>query len=114
DGDLLRLGGLEGLGQARRAAGDVLGLRGLAGDLRDDVARRDVLTLDDVQVGADRDQVARLAARDSRRLAAAVLDRDAWPLVELLRVDDDLGRQPGALVDLLLHGDAFEDVAELP
>src|SRR5262249_40309161 len=32
---------------------------------------------------------------------------------DVLGVHDDLGRQAGALVDLLLHGDAVEDVAEL-
>ena len=46
-------------------------------------------------------------------LPARVLDRDARPLVDVLGVDDDLGREAGALVDLLLHRDAFDDVAEL-
>src|SRR5262249_4818324 len=50
--ELLRLAGLEQLGHARQAAGDVLRLGGLARDLRDDVARGHRLAFDDVQVGA--------------------------------------------------------------
>jgi hypothetical protein len=42
DGDLLRLARLEELGHPRETAGDVLGLRGLARDLGEHVAERDL------------------------------------------------------------------------
>src|SRR5438094_833419 len=115
DGELLRLAGLEQLGDARQTAGDVLRLGGLARHLGDDVARGDRLTLDHVQVCADGKQVARLptAARHLGRLPGGVLDGHARPLVDVLGVDDDLGGETGPLVDLLLHGDALDDVAEL-
>src|SRR5437867_1387242 len=113
DRELLRLARLEELGDARQAAGDVLGLGGLARHLGDDVARRHGLSLDHVQVRPDRQQVARLAGADPRRQPALVLDRHARPLVDVLGVDDHLGREARALVELLLHGDALEDVAEL-
>ena len=57
---LLRLARLEELGDARQTAGDVLGLRGLARDLRDDVAGLDVVAVVDEDVRADRQEVARL------------------------------------------------------
>src|SRR5204863_29603 len=113
DRELLRLARLEELGDARQAAGDVLGLGGLARHLGDDVARRHALPLEHVQVRPDRQQVARLARANPGRLPPLVLDRHARPLVDVLGVDDHLGREPRALVELLLHGDAFEDVAEL-
>ena len=115
DGELLRLARLEELGNTRQTTGDVLGLGGLARDLGDDVAGRDRLPFDHVDVRPHRQQVARQRFRpgQTRRAILGVLDRDARPLVEVLAVDDDARRQPGALVDLLLHGDAFEDVAEL-
>src|SRR5213592_3333379 len=113
DRELLRLARLEELGDARQAAGDVLGLGGLARHLGDDVARRHALPLEHVQVRPDRQQVARLARADPGRLPPLVLDRHARPLVDVLGVDDHLGREPRALVELLLHGDAFEDGAEL-
>src|SRR4030095_11668683 len=62
-----------------------------------------------------RDQVAGdvLGPRQLGGLAVLVLDRDTRPLVEILAVDDDAGRQTGAIVDLLFHGDGLEHVAEL-
>ena len=60
------------------------------------------------EVRADRQVAPRAIVSPS-----VVLDRDARPQLGVLRVDDHLRRQAGALVDLLLHGDAFDDVAEL-
>ena len=51
---LLRLARLEELGDARQTAGDVLGLRGLARDLGDDVAGLDRVAVVDGDVRADR------------------------------------------------------------
>src|SRR5207248_1788591 len=50
---------------------------------------------------------------DPRGPPARGLDRHARALVDVLGVDDHLGREARPLVELLLHGDAFEDVAEL-
>ena len=65
DGVVLRLAGLEELGDARQTAGDVLRLRGLARDLREDVAGLDVVAVLDDDVGADREEVARVERRCS-------------------------------------------------
>ena len=102
---LLRLARFEQLGDARQTAGDVLGLRGLARDLGDDVAGLDLVAVVDVDVGADRQEVARLLrrARDLLGLAVVVLDRDTRTRVGVLRLDDDLAREAGDLVELLLH-----------
>ena len=62
---VLRLAGLEELGDARQTAGDVLGLRGLARDLRDDLARLEQVAVLDDDVRADREEVARLERRCS-------------------------------------------------
>jgi hypothetical protein len=65
-------------------------------------------------VRADRQQVARASAP-----AAFVVSPVSSSLIEMRgrlsgpRLDDDLARQAGDLVELLLHGDAFDDVAEL-
>ena len=67
-------------------------------------------------VGADREEVARVerAVRQLERLARLrVLDRDARAEVRGARLDDDLAREAGDLVELLGHRDAFDDVAEL-
>jgi hypothetical protein len=53
------------------------------------------------------------ASREPRGLTAGILDRDARALVDVLGIDNDLGRQAGALVDPLFHRDGFDDVAEL-
>ena len=69
---------------------------------------------DDVR--ADRQEVARVerAVRQLERLARLeVLDRDARAEIRGARLDDDLAREAGDLVELLGHRDAFDDVAEL-
>ena len=65
DGVVLRLAGLEELGDARKTTGDVLGLRGLARDLRDDVARLEQVAVLDDDVRADREEVTRFERRCS-------------------------------------------------
>ena len=42
-----------------------------------------------------------------------VLDRDARAEIRGARLDDDLAREAGDLVELLGDGDAFDEVAEL-
>src|SRR4029078_12648846 len=54
-----------------------------------------------------------LAARDLERLAVIILERNAGPQLRVLALGDALARQAGDLVELLRHGDAFDDVAEL-
>src|SRR6185312_3282942 len=112
---LLRLARFEQLGDARQTAGDVLGLGGLARDLGDDVARLDGVAVVDVDVRADRQEVTRLLrrARDLLGLAVLVLDRDTRTSVGVLRLDDDLAREAGDLVELLLHRHLVDDVAVL-
>src|SRR5206468_4329963 len=106
---LLRLARLEQLGHPRQTAGDVLGLGGLARDLRDDVGREDVGAVGDVEVGAHRERIAvPLGARRLRRV-----DDDAGLQAALGVLDDDLAREAGDLVELLAHGHAFHDVLVL-
>ena len=65
DGVVLRLAGLEELGHARETARDVLRLRGLARNLREDLAGvEDVAVLDD-DVRADREEVTRFERASS-------------------------------------------------
>ena len=116
DGVVLRLAGLEELGNARQTAGDVLRLRGLARDLRDDVAGVEQVAVLDDDVRADREEVTRFErrVRELQRLARlGVLQRDARAEIRGARLDDDLAREAGDLVELLDHRDAFDDVAEL-
>src|SRR5205809_2119459 len=106
---LLRLARLEQLGHPRQTAGDVLGLGGLARDLRDDVGREDVGAVGDVEVGAHRERIAvPLGARRLRRV-----DDDAGLQASLGVLDDDLAREARDLVELLAHGHAFHDVLVL-
>ena len=74
---LLRLAGLEQLGDARQTAGDVLGLGGLARDLGDDVAGVDRVAVVHGDDRALRQEVARrlLGAGQLQRLAVLVLER---------------------------------------
>src|SRR3989442_14929199 len=103
---LLRLARLEHLGHPRQTAGDVLGLGGLARDLRDDVGREDVGAVGDVEVGAHRERIAvPLRARRLRRV-----DDDAGLQAAIGVLDDDLAREARDLVELLAHGHAFHDV----
>ena len=71
DGVILRLAGLEELGDAGQTARDVLHLRRVARHLRDDVAGFDVVAFLRDDVGADREEVTRveLAVRELQRLA---------------------------------------------
>src|SRR5262249_1315467 len=112
---LFRFPSFEQLGDARQTTGDVLGLGGFARDLGDDVARLDGVALGHGDVGADRQVIARLhlRTRDLLGLAVLVLDRDARTRIGVFGLDDDLARKTGDLVELLGHGHALDDVAEL-
>ena len=69
DGELLGLARLEQLRDARQTAGDVLGLGGLARNLRDDVAWLDRRALGHVDIGADRQEVTRDVVASSASFA---------------------------------------------
>src|SRR5262249_39624989 len=110
---LLGLPGLEELGDARQTAGDVLGLRRLPGDLRDDLARRHRRPVGHHDVGPDRQRVApdRPVGVDRRgALALEGLDRHPRLPLPALVLDDDLAGEPGDLVDLVVDGHALLDV----
>ena len=104
---ILRLAGLEELGNARQTAGDVLRLRGLARDLRDDVAGVDRLAFLRDDVRADRQEVARVEVACSAASAVSPVSgslmRDARAEIRGARLDDDLAREAGDLVELLHH-----------
>ena len=115
DRELLRLAGLEELGDARQTAGDVLRLGRLARHLRDDVARARAPDLRR-RSGARRPAAGSAASLPFGRravLPSGVLDRDARTLLDVLGIDDDLRRETGTLVDALFDGDALDEVAEL-
>src|SRR5277367_2826260 len=115
DRELLRLARFEQLRDSRQTAGDVLGLGGLARNLRDYVARLDRRAFGHVDIRADRQEVARdvVRARQLRSLARRVLDRDTRAHVEILELDDNVGSSAGPFVDPLLHRLAFDDLAVL-
>ena len=101
-----RLSRFEQLDHARQTARDVLGLRRFARDLREHVARRDVLSVLHHHVRVNRHVVL------ARHTAVLRLDLDRRLLLLVRRVDDDEPRQARDFVDLLVHRDAFEDVLE--
>ena len=71
----------------------------------------------DDDVRADREEVTRLERRCSASLSVSPVSgslmRDARTEIRGARLDDDLAREAGDLVELLDHRDAFDDVAEL-
>src|SRR5271168_1545358 len=115
DSELLRLACFEQFRDARQTAGDVLGLGGLARNLRDYVARLDRRAFGHVDVSANRQEVTRdvVRARQLGGLALRVLDRDTRAHVEVLELDDNVGARAGTFVDPLLHRLAFDDIAVL-
>ena len=117
DGVILRLARLEQLGNAGQTAGDVLHLGGVARDLRDRLARRDVLALDGDDVGADRAggsaRRGRVPGSFTGSPVVGIDDADARAEIGRARLDDDLARETGDLVDLFDDGDAFDEVAVL-
>ena len=115
-GVLARLAGLEQLGHARKASGDVLRLRRFTGDLGDDVALEHFGAVRHEQVRADRQHVA--AARfpervfRARRLTRRRLHRHAGLELALLVFDDDPLGETGDFIDLLADRHLVHDVAE--
>ena len=108
-GDLarvLRTAGLEEFRHARQAARDVLGLGDLARGLGQQRAGLDLLAFvhDDVRAGRDRvagDDCVLLAEQDDLRMQV------------FLVLDDHRAHDARRLVDLALHGDARDHVAEV-
>src|SRR5262249_50766970 len=105
DRGLTRLAGLEELDHTRQTAGDVLGRGGLARDLGEDVARMDLVSVVDHQVGA--------AGHEVTLGALGALDADGGLALLVGRIADDVARQSGDLVDLLVQREAFLQVLEL-
>ena len=91
-----RLTRFEELDHARQTARDVLRLRRFARDLRQHFAREHRLAVLDHQVRVRRHVVL------ARHLARLVADFDQRLLLLVRRVDDDLPRQAGDLVDFLV------------
>ncbi len=117
DGVILRLAGFEQLGDAGQTAGDVLHLGGVARDLGDGLAGVIVLAFERHDVGAHRQQVASVEVRVAGSFTASPVSgsmmRDARAEIRRARLDHDLARQTGDLVDLLDDGDALDQVAVL-
>ena len=108
---------LEQLGHARQTAGDVAGLAGLARQTRQHVAGMHLQAVLDRHDGADRQVVARLAARRQRdRVAVLVLQHDRRPQIAragvLAPVDHLLAGLAGGLVDHLAERGAVDQVLE--
>src|SRR5690606_13313698 len=97
---ILRLTRLEELRHARKTARDVLRLRGLARDLRENLARVDLLTVGRDDVRADRQEVAREVLADAGLLGLVrlrILDADPRTSARVTRLDDHAPRQTGDL-----------------
>ena len=108
DGLVARVPGFEELDDARQTAGDVLGLGGGAGNLREHVAGVNVLAVVDHDVGAGRE------AGTCALLALAGLDDEGrGALLGGRRFDDDHLGEAGDLVGLLADVLAFDDVLEV-
>src|SRR6185369_8162562 len=94
----------------------VLHLRGVARDLGDGFTGGDAFAFAAHDVGADGQEVTRVevGVRELHRFARlGVDDRDARAEIRGARLDHDLAGKTGHFVDLLDHGDAFDEIAEL-
>ena len=100
------MAGFEELDHARQTAGDVLGLGRGPGDLRENVARVNVLAVVHHDVGAGREQVLPLLA------LAGLDDEGRRPLLGDRRLDDDHLGEAGDFVGLFADVLAFDDVLE--
>ena len=105
DGLFLRLASLKQLGHARQPAGDVLGLGGLAGNLRQHVPRRHHFSLRHRNMRAGRKLVA------AQRRILLILHRHAGLAFLVVVIEDHLLRQSGLFVQFLLNRQPFHDVA---
>ena len=108
DGRILGLAGFEEFNNARETTGDVLGLGGLARNLREHVSSLYFIAILDHQVSTGRHEVlladltGRIADQDSR-LMLFVAGRQG---------NDEL-RQTGNFIDLLFNGEAWTKIVEL-
>ena len=105
DGGVVRLARLEELDHARQASGDVLGARGFARDLGQDVSGEELVAVGHHQVGARWHQVA-LAAADA-------LDQDGGLALLVGGVGHHQAAEPGHLVHLVVQRDSLLQVAEV-
>ncbi len=113
DGKLLRLARLEELGDPGQTAGNILGFGRLTGDLGQNVAGTDSGILGHHDIGTYRQHVAsRCAVGQLGGLALFVLEGDPRTLGRILRLDDHLARETSHFVDLFLHGNPLDQVAE--
>src|SRR5713226_569667 len=111
DSKFLRFARFEKFGYPRESAGDVLGLGGFPRDLGQRVTRRNGLIFLNVDMGTDRQEVARFGGRrNATGLSARILDRDPRSFVQVFGVNDDFGGEAGALVHLLFHSDPFDNI----
>ena len=111
----LGLADLEQLGDAGKTADDVLGLGGLAGLTRDDVAFEDILAVAQHENRANRhgEDGRGVGAGPVFGIAPLVHDGDRRTVRGGAVFDDGLGGALGGVVHLLLVGLAFDDVGEL-
>ncbi len=114
NGILLRLPRLEELGDPRQTPGDILGLRRFPRDLGDDVAGDHLVAFRNHDVRPYGKKVPRHGVRpgDAGCFALLIFDRNTGPQVGVRRLYDHLAGKTRDFVELLLHGLAFDDVAE--
>src|SRR5262249_24959508 len=107
DGRILGFAGFKELDNARETAGDVLGLGRFARNLRENVARLNVIAILDHQVRARGHEVLLLG------FARAVANQDGGLMLFIARrQSNDVLRKAGDFVDLLFDGDAGTQILE--
>src|SRR5262249_49274877 len=111
DGRLPRLARFEQLDNSRQTAGDVLGLRRLARDLRNHVARVDFLAIAHHQVSVGRHMI--LLGFGARALCAFGAHDDHRLPLFIRRVGDHELAHAGHFVHLLLQRQALDQVLEM-
>ena len=106
-GAFLRLSRFEELGHTGQTARNVLRLRGLSRNFCDYLAGRNFLALGHREIGAYRQK------RRSFRVALMLEDRNLRSQRSVFGFDNDLRRDAGEIIHLLLHRATFDDVVEL-
>src|SRR5665213_996119 len=108
-GRILRLAGLEQLGNTRQTARDVAGLVRFSSQLRHTFAREDLVSVLDGELCANRDdEVADLLFLSALRLP----DLDVWMQLLFAVLDHDALAQAGELIELLGHRLIFDEIHE--
>src|SRR5207245_1317446 len=98
--------GLEELGDARQAAGDVLGLGSFARGSGHECAGDDVIAFSDDDMGAGRNGIVGGGF-------AFIIEDDDLRVQIFFMLDDDHGFLLRLLIHFLFHGDALDDIEEL-